>query len=188
MLKTFKFCTEPPTLKFSSAKMASEDPVAKFNALHENIINANSIQVSTGLEQSQIEIVNPTANFNVPSKSVNEPKTEETSISGSKRESVIATVLLDKRDKENIEDEKEVKMVVAKGCPGKTPKRHNTLPKHIVQVMDEKRFTPRRIQSTSHFRRLVAGEREKFDNMNAVWTTYLNENELTEESKLNSRI
>ena len=188
MLKTFNFCTEPPALKFSNAKMASEVPAAKFDDLHENGSNASSIQVSAGLEQSQIEVVNPTANFNVPSRSVNEPKTEDNSISGGKRESVIATVCSDKRDKENIEDEKEVEMIVAKGCPGKTPKRHNTLPKHMVQIMDEERFTPRRIQSTSHFRRLVAGEREKFDNMNAVWTTYLNENELKEESKLYSRI
>eukprot|EP00112_Aurelia_sp_Birch-Aquarium-sp1_P025991 Seg895.4 transcript_id=Seg895.4/GoldUCD/mRNA.D3Y31 product="Disks large-associated protein 1" protein_id=Seg895.4/GoldUCD/D3Y31 len=205
----FNFCTETPVLKFSYAKVDFEDPATKFNALHQNAGKARSIQVSTGLKQPQMENVLQetiagnsdnvfqSAIMEVPSNIAHAPyddgfiatrslrctprraaKQMEQSGSSVKKEQAKEGQI---RTEENIEEENEMKMFVAKGCPGKTPKRHHTLPKHMVQIMDEERFTPRRIQSTSHFRRLVAGEREKFDNMNAVWTTYLNENELQEE-------
>lgn len=204
----FNFCTETPVLKFSHAKVDFDSPAAKFN---ENASKTSSIQVSTGLERPQMEnVLQETITGNsdnvfqsaimeVPSNIAHAPedggfiatrslrctprraaKQMEQSGSSVKKEQAKEGQI---RTEENIEEENEMKMVVAKGCPGKTPKRHHTLPKHMVQIMDEERFTPRRIQSTSHFRRLVAGEREKFDNMNAVWTTYLNENELQEESK-----
>ncbi len=64
--------------------------------------------------------------------------------------------------------------------PGKTPKRQKIL-RNLDLPLDSEGFTPRRIKSTAHFRKIVEVERQKLTRFNNEWNSVLSGENMAEE-------
>ncbi|XP_065061870.1 disks large-associated protein 5-like isoform X2 [Rhopilema esculentum] len=206
--KTFKFSKNSPASNFVLKESKFNDPIAKFNESikneNENSRNGSkdifdftsndviakfneAVKIDNGTEKDVKRMgsfltsitVDPIEKFNSSLK--DESKKEQTDQVMHINKPSLTPIKADKQCKEpsdsKMEDLSEKQLL--KGHPGKTPKKPSALPSHMLEEIGGGSFTPRRIQSTAHFRNLVNEERQKLGHMNNLWSSYLDEQELT---------
>ena len=170
----FNFGKKSPFGHFTSSALGFQDPIVLFN---------ESLRDEGAVRFDKQNSENPIAKFNASLRSCDRIKEQLSPthvLRCTPQRSAYHSRVLAERT--NIEVEMPFERnpdTSTSECPAKLPMKSRVI--CVLQEMNSDGFTPRRIKSTRYFKDMLERERKSFTVMNANWTSYLEQDELTEE-------